>query len=171
MQKRCTYLRLHAHILSHSIMTMALEEPCAMMKFFSPSTVIPLLRIPRTVGKRGSSLATTSSINNCKPILLRLSPQHSLCTLACFFSLCAWKCFFNCSTCLHVFWVFFTAPQFFWTRTLTQHNHLVSELALENNNHKYIAHTHQPVTIPWSTIHLSFLFDRTVFWRLSLLYS
>ena len=56
IQDNSHYLRLQAHILSHSMTTMARDDPCAIMKFFSPSIVIPLLRIPLTVGNLGSSL-------------------------------------------------------------------------------------------------------------------
>ena len=48
--------RLHAHSLSHSIMTMARDDPWEMMKCFRPATVIPCRSTPRTVGNRGSSL-------------------------------------------------------------------------------------------------------------------
>ena len=47
---------LNAHILFQSIIVTAREDPWAAMNNFRPSTVIPLLRTPRTVGKRGSSL-------------------------------------------------------------------------------------------------------------------
>lgn len=50
---------LKAQILSHCIKTTDLELPCAMMNCFKPSTVIPRLRIPLTVGKRGSSHPST----------------------------------------------------------------------------------------------------------------
>jgi len=49
---------LTAQILSHSIMLTDLDEPWATMNCFSPSTVIPRLSTPRTVGNRGSSLNT-----------------------------------------------------------------------------------------------------------------
>ena len=47
---------LQAHSLSHSMTTMAREEPWVTMNCLRPSTVIPWRRTPRTVGKRGSSL-------------------------------------------------------------------------------------------------------------------
>lgn len=50
---------LKAQILSHCIKTTDLELPCAMINCFRPSTVIPRLRIPLTVGKRGSSHPST----------------------------------------------------------------------------------------------------------------
>lgn len=46
-------------ILSHSIWTTEREDPWAIMNCFSPSTVIPWRRTPRTVGNRGSSHPST----------------------------------------------------------------------------------------------------------------
>ena len=47
---------LHAHILSHSMVTTDLDDPWEAMNCFSPATVMPLRSTPLTVGKRGSSL-------------------------------------------------------------------------------------------------------------------
>jgi len=51
---------LYAQILSHSIMLTEREDPCVMINCFNPSTVIPLLRTPRTVGNLGSSHPSTN---------------------------------------------------------------------------------------------------------------
>src|SRR5699024_6950221 len=52
-------LRLKAQILSHSITTTDLEEPCEAINCLRPSTVRPRRRMPRTVGIRGSSQPST----------------------------------------------------------------------------------------------------------------
>lgn len=56
--KHITFL-LKAQILSHSINTTDLLEPWAMINCLKPSTVMPLLKTPLTVGNLGSSLPKT----------------------------------------------------------------------------------------------------------------
>lgn len=64
---------LKAHILSHSIMVTAREEPWATMNSLRPSTVIPRRSTPRTVGNRGSSLPMGVQVSERK---CRLSRPH-----------------------------------------------------------------------------------------------
>jgi len=75
---------LKAQILSHSIITIDLDEPCETIKSFKPWTVIPRRRTPRTVGIRGSSqpltiLFSTNHVNFrlLKTVFCKLSRLYS----------------------------------------------------------------------------------------------
>ena len=72
---------LNAHILFQSIIVTAREDPWAAMNNFRPSTVIPLLRTPRTVGKRGSSLRKKLKIKNNKISTCTYSIHCSTCNM------------------------------------------------------------------------------------------